>query len=78
MDILKIPEDQIQIKMNTEKFNSCETNSNNFEFFNPPQNELPFAILNNQFYIIKKLGKGSTGSVFLSYPIEEQFNPKSF
>ena len=78
MDILKIPEDQIQIKMNTEKFNSCETNSKNFEFFNPPQNELPFAILNNQFYIIKKLGKGSTGSVFLSYPIEEQFNPKSF
>ena len=38
MDILKIPEDQIQIKINTEKFNSYETNSKNSEFFNPPQN----------------------------------------
>ena len=29
-------------------------------------------ILNNQFYLIKNIGKGSTGSVFLSYSIQEK------
>ena len=29
-------------------------------------------ILNNQFYLIKNIGKGSTGSVFLSYSIHEK------
>ena len=34
--------------------------------------------LNNQFYLIKKIGKGSTGSVFLSYSINDQNVQKKF
>lgn len=38
----------------------------------------PIAILNSKFGILKKLGSGSSGSVYLSYLIQEQSNLSSF
>ena len=36
------------------------------------------AILNGQFCLIKRIGKGSTGSVYLSYSLKEQNERKNF
>ena len=36
------------------------------------------AILNSKFYLIKLLGKGATGSVYLSYSFKEKSKEKTF
>ena len=44
---------------------------NLFLNFSPEQLAPPIAILNSKFYLIKNIGSGSSGTVYLSYSIED-------
>ena len=62
---------------NTQKIISETISKNipNSEYTKP--NISPIAILNSKFAILKKLGSGSFGSVYLSYNIQEKSTPAS-
>ena len=53
-----------QVNIDKSKLNSNYTHEQLY-----PQ--IPLGILNSKFYLIKKLGSGSSGVVFLSYSIED-------
>ena len=81
-----INEKEKEIKFNYEKthFSKTKLESNNYLIKNEEMN-LPcsiddkvIGILNSHFCLIKPIGKGATGSVFLSYSLKEQKEERNF
>ena len=54
-----------------------ETDKEKIHFKPNVNNQVIIAILNSKFYLIKQIGKGSTGSVYLSYSILDPNEPKN-
>ena len=67
--------DQIQFQNNQQKDCNCQYNMPKINLekketnLNSSQEQLcpPIAVLNSQFYLLKKIGAGSSGAVYLSY-----------
>ena len=68
-----------RIEFNQEQIESQNIQKKNetYNFVPQIQNEI-IGILNNQFYLVKKIGSGSSGSVYLSYTLNFEKNLKNF
>jgi len=69
----------MELEQNEKKLNYKET-----EFQKPEIESIPksknhiIATLNSQYYLIKNIGHGSSGTVFLSYAINDEKEQKTF
>jgi serine/threonine protein kinase len=67
----------MELEQNEKILNHKQTRKYETESISQPKNDI-IGTLNSQYYLIKKIGHGASGTVFLSYAINDEKEQKTF
>ena len=67
----------MELEQNEKILNHKQTRKYETESISQPKNDI-IGTLNSQYYLIKKIGHGANGTVFLSYAINDEKEQKTF